>query len=379
MYAPCIFTPHPVILQRLTGLLLRITIPKGPLAYDFNASVERNKLFDPNSLDRDEPSSILGLEASNLVHGALAHVIQLGGLAAAAKDLERSLIHPAANLTIDCLLAGNDRLLQELAFRGEVQTVVQNLGVVVCDKLIPQCADFTVQDEALQVNVSIAENSKTRGLVASTRLQTNEPVLNDIDPANTIPASNCVCCKEELQRIGDGLAFVFELSGETLLKVDSEILWLVRSLGRINRELPHIEGSLDIRILENASFVRTVGKVLIHGPRFGLCLRDWDTGLGGVLEQIIAAGEAVVKFRVAPRGNDLDVGLQSIECKLKADLVVSFAGTAMRDCNTALLLSDCNLATSDDRTSKGGSCGNRISLILEVTRNGNLPRRYTFS
>lgn len=53
----------------------------------------------------------------------------------------------------------------------------------------------------------------------------------------------------------------------------------------------------------------------------GLCIVH--TPLGGVVEQVVAALEAVVEGGVAPRGNDLDLGVDRVEGKLEADLVVA--------------------------------------------------------
>ena len=46
------------------------------------------------------------------------------------------------------------------------------------------------------------------------------------------------------------------------------------------------------------------------------------------------------RTRNAPRGNNLDVGLEAVEGELEADLVVALAGAAVRDVVAALLLGD---------------------------------------
>lgn len=51
----------------------------------------------------------------------------------------------------------------------------------------------------------------------------------------------------------------------------------------------------------------------------------------------------------------MDGGLKSIESQLEADLVISFAGAAVGDELTALGLGDCDLGSSNDWSSEGGS------------------------
>jgi hypothetical protein len=57
--------------------------------------------------------------------------------------------------------------------------------------------------------------------------------------------------------------------------------------------------------------------------------------------------EAVVENWVTPWCNDLDAGLESVECEFEADLIVAFACAAMGNSHTALLLSDCDLSAGN--------------------------------
>jgi hypothetical protein len=81
-----------------------------------------------------------------------------------------------------------------------------------------------------------------------------------------------------------------------------------------------------------------VGQVLVHAPGLGLGGGDGNALFGGVLEEVVTADEALVEDRVAPWGNDLDVGLQGIEGKLEANLVVTLTGAAVGDSEAALAL-----------------------------------------
>ena len=56
-----------------------------------------------------------------------------------------------------------------------------------------------------------------------------------------------------------------------------------------------------------------------------------------------------LEFPFSPRGKDLNVRLQRIISQLKADLIVPFAGGAMRDGIGAFLACDLDLAFGNHR------------------------------
>lgn len=313
------------------------------------------KLLQPDSLYRNETSGILRNERSNLVHRGLLHIVELRSLRAATEDLERALVDAAADGTVDGLLGSNDGLLEELTLRREVEAVVEDLGVVVGDELVTESADLTVEDETLEINVGAAEDGETGSLVASTGLEADKAVLDNVDTADTIAAGNGVSFQEELKGLGDGLALGLKLDGETLLEVNGEVLRSVRSLQRIDGEFPHIGGSLNVGVLKDTGLVRAMGKVLVHGPRLSLGLEDRKTRLSGVLKEIGTASEAVVEFRVTPRGNDLNIGLEGVERKLKANLVVTLTSAAVGDGDTSLALGDGDHRTGNDGAGEGGT------------------------
>jgi hypothetical protein len=77
--------------------------------------------------------------------------------------------------------------------------------------------------------------------------------------------------------------------------------------------------------------------------------------LGGIVEEVLPALEAVAELGQPPRRNDLDGRLESVECKLEADLIVALAGAAVGNKVTALLLGNSDLCASDDWTSQTGA------------------------
>jgi hypothetical protein len=190
--------------------------------------------------------------------------------------------------------------------------------------------------------VGRAQAGETGGLVAATGLDANETVLDNVDTANTVTAGNGVSSEEELDGVGSNLLLaglgVLELDGDTLLEGESEVLGLIGGGQGILGQLPHVGGRSGIGVLQDTGLVRAVGQVLIHRPGLRLGRSDGNSLLRGVVEQVLTALEALVEDGVAPRGNDLDVGLESVECKLEADLVVTLTGAAVGDGEAALAL-----------------------------------------
>jgi hypothetical protein len=297
-------------------------------------------------------------ESTDLIHRALTSIVQLLGLRASPKDNEASLVDSASDLAIDIFLTSDDRLLQELTLRREVQTVVKDLSVVESDELITKSPDLTVKNKTLEIDVCRSEAGQARGLVAATRLETNEAVLNDVDTSNTVSASDSISLQEKLNGICDGLSLAgYQLLWQTLLEHQSEILWGIWCLQWVHCQFPHIRWSGDIWILQDTSLITAVCQVLIHAPRLALCAADWDSGLLSIVEEIVAAGESVVEFGETPWGDDLDGRLEGVECKFKTDLVISFTSAAVRDSNASFLLCDFDLGAGNDGASEGRSCG----------------------
>ena len=108
-------------------------------------------LLETDGRHVDEASGLSGGEVTDLVHGGLAHVVQLLGLGRTAENGNGTLVGAAADLAVDGLLGSGDGGLEELALGGEVHAVVQELGVVEGDEGVAQSTDLTVHDKTLKV------------------------------------------------------------------------------------------------------------------------------------------------------------------------------------------------------------------------------------
>jgi hypothetical protein len=98
-----------------------------------------------------------------------------------------------------------------------------------------------------------------------------------------------------------------------------------------------------------------MSQIGVHGPGLRLRRRDRNLVLGGIVEQILPALEALAELGQPPWCNDLDGRLERVEGQLEADLVVALAGAAVRHKVAVLLLGDANLGASDDGAGERGA------------------------
>jgi hypothetical protein len=257
--------------------------------------------LETDSLDADKAGGIDRFKSANLIHGALAGIIQLLRVAASTENIEASFIQSAANDSIDASLRGDDAGFEELALGREVQAVVEDFGVVEGHELVAESADFAVKDQAFEVDVGRSETGQPRCLVAASRLEADEAVLDNVSAAHAVLAGQGVDGQEELDGVGDGLGSPVDAVGESCREAFAECEGKVQgcrgSVERVRGELPHVFWRCRVWIFEDSSFVGAVSKILIHGPWFGFCRGHWDTHLGGIVEEVIPACKALVELR----------------------------------------------------------------------------------
>lgn len=110
-------------------------------------------------------------------------------------------------------------------------------------------------------------------------------------------------------------------------------------------------------------------KWLTSRPGLGSGLGDGNTVLGGVLEQSGSTVESFVEFGQSPGSNDLNVGGETVKGELESDLVVTFAGTTVRDKVATLLDGGLDHASGDNGTGKGST--EEVNVLIDsVTLNG---------
>jgi len=320
------------------------------------ANISLAPLFDADRFNLDESRGILGLEASEFVHGRFTLIVQ-ALVREPALNGDIALIEAEPDGSIDSPLAAWDSAGNKLPLGAEEVAVVENLGKVVGDELIPQGTDVPVESQALDVHMGYAEDGSGGGLVATTALDANEAVLYDVDAADTISTSGGVESEEDVDGIGVGILIIGkdDFDRETALKLDGETFWSVGSIGWGLGELPHVVRRSAVGVFEDAGFVGDVEQVLVGRPWLGGSLLRRNILLGSVFEKSRSAGKAVVKFRDSPGGDDLDIGLQAIEGEFESDLIVTFASAAVGDELAVLASCDFDHSSGNDRAGKGSS------------------------
>ena len=77
------------------------------------------------------------------------------------------------------------------------------------------------------------------GVITSTALQTNKPVLDDVDTTNAMDIAQLIQSGEELDRIRVCLLRSDDLDWNALLEVDGNVGWLVWCFERAVGHGPH--------------------------------------------------------------------------------------------------------------------------------------------
>jgi hypothetical protein len=146
--------------------------------------------------------------------------------------------------------------------------------------------------------VGDSENGSGGRLVTSSRLDTDESVLDDIDSSNTVLSGEGVQGKENLDSVGNTLAIggSGDLDGDTLEELDSNLLGLFGGLLGGGGQLPHVIGRSLVGVFEDTGLVGDVEEVLVGRPGLGSSLDNGDTVLGSVLEKSGSTSESLVKL-----------------------------------------------------------------------------------
>jgi hypothetical protein len=227
--------------------------------------------------------------------------------------------------------------------------VVQDAAKCDGNELVPESPDVPVEGKALKIDVGCPEDRGARAFVAPTRLDADETILDNIDTANTMLATESVEEHEDLHGVRhrlEGIVYGGDLDGKTTLELDEDAFSGVGSVFGRCGELPHVCGRGRVGVLENAGLVRDMEEVLVGRPWLGCGLLYRDLLFSGVLEQGGTAGKAIVELysrvrrwvnqysdlrltRVPPRGNDLDIGLEAVEGKFESDLIVALSSASV--------------------------------------------------
>jgi hypothetical protein len=247
--------------------------------------------------DIDESRSSSWLETTHFVHGGKLGIVQTL-VRVSTLDNDVTLVQLQSNETVDSLLRSWDSGSDEFPFWREKESIVENLREFSSNELISHSSDVSVERHSLQIHVCDSENGGCRRLVTSSRFDSNESVLDNIDSSNTVLSSEGVEGQKDLDRVGDALAVGGggDLDGQTLEPFNVDLFRLLgRVLGR-SGQLPHVVGRSLVGVFENTSLVGNVEEVLVGRPGLRGSLDNGDTVASSVLEEGGSTSESVVEF-----------------------------------------------------------------------------------
>src|SRR5699024_6124353 len=130
-----------------------------------------------------------------------------------------------------------------------------------------------------------------------------------------------------LEKIDGSQALAVDADWVAVLEADDDFLRLIGGLLGGYGHAPHAGGWARPAVLQDAAVVTDVAEASVHGVRVLLGHRQFHAGGGGGVDGVLAA----VQVPLAPRGYDLDVGLERVGGKLEPHLVVALAGGAVSD------------------------------------------------
>lgn len=174
-----------------------------------------------------------------------------------------ALVQLKLDNTVDSGLRCWDGRSEELSFRAEPVSIVQDPRQLDREELVSQRSDVSVQGHTLQIHVGDSENGSGRGFVTTSRLDTDESVLDNVDSSDTVFPGKGVQHEEHIDSIGVGSRADGDFDGETLFKDDLDLLGLVGSVFGRGGQFPHVGGRGGVGVLEDTSFVRDVEEVFI--------------------------------------------------------------------------------------------------------------------
>src|SRR4029077_5114984 len=163
---------------------------------------------------------------------------------------------------------------------------------------------------------------------SAARFHSDEAVLHDIGAADPMFRRDFI---QRVQQI-DGTGFyAVHGNGRPRFETNFNFLGFVRRFLRRDDPLPHRFAGRVGGILELAAFVAEVPDVAVAAVDVFLALLDGNLVRFGVGDGVLAR----IDVPFAPRRNDLQSGRDGFVGQLEANLVVAFAGAAVREAISA--------------------------------------------
>jgi len=164
-------------------------------------------------------------------------------------------------------------------------------------ELVTQRTDVPVQSQSFQIDMGSTKNGGSRGLIASSGLDANESILDDIDTANTMLPGQIVQGGEDFDTISVGFSVCdYNFDGKSTLEFDGKSFRGLRRVFGGYSEFPHVCRWGGVGIFKNARLVRDVEQVLVGRPGLSSGLGDRDGFFCSECEKSLTSRKSLVEF-----------------------------------------------------------------------------------
>src|SRR5450759_207408 len=252
--------------------------------------------------------------------------------------------------------------VQRLAERREPLAEVEELGIAG-GELFLLVDDVAVERERLEGAERHDEERAARRLVDAARLDSDQPVLDDVHATDAVPATDLVELLDERHRRE---LLAVHRDRQPRREGDRHALRSVGSLLGVHGQLEHRGLGLEARLFQRAAFVGNVPEVAI--ARVGILLRGGDgyAACRGVIDGVLAR----LDVPLAPGRDDRELRRERHVGELEPDLVVALSGAAVREGVAPRRERDFDLLLGDE-----GTRGRRPEQVVVLVGGAGLQHR----
>ena len=273
-----------------------------------------------------------------------------------ADHLRRTLEQLEPHIAGDVALSFRDERVKRVAQGAEPQAVVDHLGPLLSDQVF-ETRDLFRKGDVLQCLVGLQQEHRSRSLIDLARLDTDEAILQVIDPSDTVLATNSVEFGHEPKGVN---RFTFERYRQSMLETNLHVRGFVRTVARISGPAVDVAWRFGPGVLQHPRLDRSSPQVFIGRvgrPHRG---RHLDAVPGGVLDLVVA-----VHAPLADRCDHLEVWREGGRGHVESHLVVALAGAAVRDGGRTLAARHLDHHRRDQRAAERGR--ERVFLLVHGT------------
>ena len=282
-----------------------------------------------------------------LTEGRESRMVQRLG-ASTARYRRRALVELQAHHAGDPLHEDVHERVDGLSFRRPPPALVYQIRVTRRN-LILERQGPAVERELLQLLECGIQKGSPGGLIHTTRLHPDQPVLHEIDPAYPMPGADLVQGQEEIDRVQ---SLIVDRHGPTLLEADLQVFGFVRRGLGSRGPLVHRLFGLERGILERAALMRDVPNVLVARVELGFVnTHQRYLASPSVLQRVLTG----LQVPLTPGSDHSQIWCERGEGQFEPNLIVPLSGAPMRKRICSDLERYLHHPTRDDGTGHGGT------------------------